>query len=809
MPERTSLVSRLRVPACAAVVLLLAVVAYVLRTRFVHGQVFVGDEVRFLVTDSWIHLRLVENLVHHFPWQNTFDPYALFPGGQYVPVAPLFDWVLAAAIVVIGRGSPTPRTVEVVAAYYPVILGVLTVVPVYLIAKRLFSRPAGLIAAGLIALHPGHFLSRSLLGYTDHHVAEVLLSTTTMLLLILAIQTARREGVGYDWLTRSSWPARIRFLALPMATALLLGAYLLTWVGGFLLVATITAWVVLQILIDHFSRRSPGCTVVTALPVLLVALLIVAPFGTNIVGLQLHRVSLAGGVLLIAGLGGWCSAADRRGWPRLALPVMVVLLAAGGAGLLALGSPETMRAIASLFTRFGGDSAKQYITEAAPLLHGKDGWSLGMAWDQFTTGFFLSLLSLAVLCVRGVRRQEPTTLLLCVWSLAMLAATLAQNRFAYYYAVNVALLCSYPGAAALQAAWRWAGRRLDAPTESSDRPGVRRRRGRPKHSRRPTVADAKRSLPIVQYALFTAATVAVLGVLFGFNLPLARESAGRAFVPNEDWLAALKWMRKHTPEPLGDPDAYFDMYASPPPGEQYPYPEAAYGVMAWWDYGYWITRMARRIPNANPGQKGAAEAAEFFTAQDEATANAVLDRMGSRYVVVDDSMPLLEWAGTGSVKGKISAMARWAGKQPEDFYEVAYKRDRFGKLIPNAVFYPEYYRSMLARLYVFGGRPVEPTEAYVISFRYQTNSRGEPFKEVTSYQQFDSYAAAKAFCDTQPPESTRIVGLKPHLTCVPLTDRLEHYRLTFRSPTKRSGQPGQVISRVQIYEYTGHAGSTP
>jgi len=74
------------------------------------------------------------------------------------------------------------------------------------------------------------------------------------------------------------------------------------------------------------------------------------------------------------------------------------------------------------------------------------------------------------------------------------------------------------------------------------------------------------------------------------------------------------------------------------------YPDTAYGNMSWWDYGYWIEVIGRKIPNANPFQAGigggpthAPGASTFFTSQSEEGADEVLwnlgvnNKSGSRY----------------------------------------------------------------------------------------------------------------------------------------------------------------------------------
>ncbi|GAH57017.1 unnamed protein product, partial [marine sediment metagenome] len=142
----------------------------------------------FKGTDAWYHMRHIENLLYNFPHVNSFDPYMLYPGGGGGPGRPFFDWLVAGIIWLVGLGSPSSHTIDVVGAYVPAILGTLTIIPVYFIGKELFNRWAGILAAALVAILPGEFLNRSLLGFTDHHVAETLFTTVTILFLILAIK---------------------------------------------------------------------------------------------------------------------------------------------------------------------------------------------------------------------------------------------------------------------------------------------------------------------------------------------------------------------------------------------------------------------------------------------------------------------------------------------------------------------------------------------------------------------------------------------------------------------------------------------
>jgi dolichyl-diphosphooligosaccharide--protein glycosyltransferase len=778
--------------------LALLALSFALRTRLVYDRIFVGDTVFFSVHDCWYHVRLVENLVHHFPRANGFDPYALFPGGQWVPVAPLLDWLLAAVSLIVGWGRVSDRTVDLVCAWAPPVLGTLVLLPVYWLGKQLSGRTCGLLAAALIAVSPGHFLTRSLLGYTDHHVLEVLLSTMMVLILASALGPTVRAAAPVAQHAAMGKPA-VRVFVLGVLAGIATGLYLLTWIGGSLFVGILITWLLIQHVCDRLAGRTSEYLTILALPLLLAALLMVVPWRTHLTGVKYHVLVLVAGAGMTAVLSLLCWFSTKyRLSRRLFLGGLLAMAMAG----LAIGvwiSPSLFRGVLGEFARFGGGHIKSIIPEAEPLLRVGGEWSLQRAWTLFTTGFFAAVPAVMLLLWRGFRRGDARALLVAVWSVGMLAATLGQNRFAYYYSVNAALLTAYLGAVGLEWGWKFvsAGNRAkpqargQAPSGKTDDP------------RRRQLGTSR----WLRASCFSAGVIAVLAVTIYPNVRPAIKAAGQPFTPSADWMAALKWMREHTAEPFGDPNAYYALYSAPPQGEPYSYPDSAYGVMCSWGYGYWVTCIARRIPNANPGQKGAAAAAQFFLTQDEETANEIMDRCGSRYVIIDRSMPYLEASPNGQVTGKVESLAHWAGRPLARFSEVWYTRQPGGELSPFAVYHPEYYRSLLARLYVFRGAPYEPRETYVLSFAHRTDQRIGPYKELTSVSRFSTYAEALTYFNTQPPATTRMVGLSPYESCVPLEKGLRSYRLVYRSPSVRAIVRERQTSSVEVYEYTGASGA--
>ena len=126
---------------------------------------------------------------------------------------------------------------DVVGACAPAVIGALTGVPVYVIGRELFSRRAGLWAAFIVGVLPGQILMRSCSGFTDHHCAETLLSTTAVMWIVLALDaTAPRQRL------RLSGGAGVTF-----------GCYLLTWGGGSLFVLIVVVAMGLRLILQRLG----------------------------------------------------------------------------------------------------------------------------------------------------------------------------------------------------------------------------------------------------------------------------------------------------------------------------------------------------------------------------------------------------------------------------------------------------------------------------------------------------------------------------------------------------------------------------
>jgi asparagine N-glycosylation enzyme membrane subunit Stt3 len=371
-----------------------------------------------------------------------------------------------------------------------------------------------------------------------------------------------------------------------------------------------------------------------------------------------------------------------------------------------------------------------------------------------------------------VRTAEPPLLLVVVWSTLMFVATLGQNRFGYYLVLNLSLLTGWACGAAM--AWAWSPR---APAAARSRADARRARAR-------RADEPGRPRWWLQAAVVAALVVVVLVPSALLARPMASNNLG---LP-AGYRASLDWLRENTPEPFAASDYYFARYR---PGDTL---APTYTMMAWWDYGYEIIRLARRVPVANPTQAGADVAGRFFTAIDEGEAVKILDAHQTRYVIAHADVPILPRGEV--VQGKFETMVWWSGKQVGRYWETFLTKDpKSGQLGPLVLFHPEYYQTVMVRLYVYGGGPYVPKDTtYVVTYRDHANADGTTSKEILESRRFKTYEGATAWMDRMGHTGRTIVGLDPKQTPVPLA-AVTRLRLVHES--------SDVPPAVRIFEYLG------
>lgn len=156
----------------------------ILRVVLPWSFIFANGHINFSGVDSYSHmLTMRDNL--SFP-SNLFSSH-------------LYDYSVVTLVRLLSLGRPTVSFLEHMAVFVPPAIAGLTILMVFATAHAIFSKRIGLIAAFLVAVLPGEYLGRSILGAVDHHFVEAFMMSLGFLLLIqfMKIEKWHRRKISY------------------------------------------------------------------------------------------------------------------------------------------------------------------------------------------------------------------------------------------------------------------------------------------------------------------------------------------------------------------------------------------------------------------------------------------------------------------------------------------------------------------------------------------------------------------------------------------------------------------------------------
>ena len=805
-----------------------------------YGNFLIDGTVYFSGNDAWYHLRQVQYTVAHFPRRMPFDPWTGYPvgtlSGQF---GTLYDQLVALVALVIGLGSPTEQQVAMTLLVAPAVFGALVAVPTYLVARELADRTTGAVAVVILALLPGTFLRRGLVGFADHNVVEPLFMTLALWALMVSLRVANGADIDLAAVRTRRWEVLTPALRWGGLAGVATVLYLWVWPPGVLLLGIVAIAVVVMgvtdILADRADlRRLTPLAAAMAVVVVFTALRIEEP-GLSVTGSTLLQPLAAVGVLAGAVVvTGVMLLRREQSWsPRVGVGVLVAA-ALGGIGLLALVAPSIYQTISGSFLNivgFGSSATARTIGEAQPFIRGnavapiiqeygltffvaaaaviwllagpllRSGTpeQLGLVVGGLSlTGIILAVPGLpaavgslvgvpgalvgfavvALLFIVGVALADhpPERILFLVWIGIITAATFTQVRFNYYLAPGVAVLTGL----------------LLVRLARSELLGLTRLR---------SVRDISGYQVLTIGAVLLLVLAPVLAVpitVGGATTQTALEASGNNGPgPVVVWDESLSWLATETPAPgaLGGADnaeslPYLGTF---PYTDDFAYPEGSYGVMSWWDYGHWITVLGERIPHANPFQQHATQAANFLLADSEAASIAAVaeqstEGASTRYVMIDWQM-----ATPGS---KFAAPTVFYsaedGISQRSFLRPIYRFNEEGQVISVAQLRTDrFYDATMTRLYYFHGSAVDPAPVVTDWEQVSAQTRDGPITldaapspDAPLVQQFESMAAAEAYLANDSTAQLGGVGTLPTERVPAMTE----YRLVHVSETSAAAQ---------------------
>ncbi len=779
-----------------------ALFSFYLRAIIPWDRVFSGSSVIFSSeTDAWYHMMLAKGTVINLQrlW---FDPMTYFPHGTPLHFGPFVSWAITIFSYIFGLGHPSNHLVEVVGAFLPAVLGALLVFPVYFIGRELCGKSCGLVSALSIAVLPGQVLSRTTLGFTDHHAGEILFSSLTMMFLLLALRSGKSMSFAA---VQRNWSAFKKPLLYSALAGVSLGLYIDDWSSGFLFEGIILLFIMLQSIFDHIRRKNVEYLGICGAITFLVATLLVLPFVDSYYGFNHYLYSLFQPTILLLGVVAviFFSVLSRfireKGFESYYYPGALVGLAALGTAILYFALPQFTKPLLaglSIFQQKTGGAAT--VGEASALLSSGGQFSFDSVISSFPgigyipgltampatlailfTTFMLALIALILLIARNAKFPKPAEILILTWSLVILIMALAQNRFTYYYAINVAVLTGFLVAWLLQ---RFSIADLDMDV----------------------VKDPVRLITSNLKILLAAILIFSFIILpsLSWSIVYAQGAGG----PDSDWLTSTAWLQNNTPQPGMD---LYEKYVRPADGK-YAYPNTAYGIMSWWDYGHLIECVGHRIPNANPFQQGIGSvtlnvpgSSPFFLAENESQAEAVLagldlnrsQYLNTKYVMIDQPMAV----------GKFHAMAAWSSI-PTSKYMAGVYQQQGDSWVPVQIWRESYFKSMAARMYFFDGTETAGNMGVGLAYRARDAGNGVMVPVLTESPMITrNRTELEAFINESRDkgDNAEIAAMSPANPAFPL-DALQHYRLVHESEnTITAGQkfvktfehvPGAVIS---------------
>ncbi len=574
---------RTRLNLTTAWLVLAGAVALYLRATGASSLFFSG-QVMLVNTDPYYHMRRLLLAVHSFPVIPSFDYYLGFPKGGSGGWPSFFELLAALPALILGLGHPSKQLVELCGAWLPPVIGTATLLWAYLIGKRVVGRSGGIIAAFVLAVLWAHAVG-TLVGYFDHDGALVFFSGAFFYSLLRSEEAwqRRRKRMLWSFLTGS---------ALAFGT--------LSWVGFPVFAGIAFLYFLCRYVSLHWRRAEDGPVLGSFGWPFLWAGLALLPFGAfpEVGGrwayacLSWLQPLLYLGISLFAGLL-WVArrAASPAGKPYPFLPLLVPCFGL----LLFLGAklflPQTLREIVQGIAFLQRRSPwLENIEEFSPLFFGPGG-----KFETFTArrflSFFIFLWPVALPFLLLKRRRSPLRYpaqwLLALWTLCLFVMTLSEFRHAVALALPFSILLGYSAVLFYRALRRWVGKK-----------------------------NAARWAP-------TGVTSVVLVLLLWPTLMAYRTPGGRM---SPSLLDALVWMRDHTPQ-----TGHYDEPWIPP----------EYGVLARWDYGHYLTYLARRpvlATNFGTYIPGFEDAARFFMTPSESVSAAILKKDRIRYLLLTEQL---------------------------------------------------------------------------------------------------------------------------------------------------------------------------
>ena len=250
---------------CALSLCVIVIVAFALRTVFAYGISADGGFALSGGSSAQYHLHVIESILNGS--YSMTDSAVNYPVGGLNVYPPLMDFLgagIASVLTATGMGASEAASAAL-AALNPVI-GALTCIPVFLVAREMFDKRVGVVAALVFAFLALPISTTVFSSGTEYGLAAFLLAFTTWF-MVRMVKAADAEE-----------PSKKGILMYAVLAGVFLALSALTWNGFRFFVILMVVAMVIQIVVDRFRGRDFQNVLIGYIVAILVGTLIPAAY---------------------------------------------------------------------------------------------------------------------------------------------------------------------------------------------------------------------------------------------------------------------------------------------------------------------------------------------------------------------------------------------------------------------------------------------------------------------------------------------------------------------------------------------------
>jgi len=420
------------------IVCLIFLLALFLRGYFAYDISASNDWIVSGGSDSYYYQRLMDHAAETGEHLH-YDDMLNYPDGARNPRPPFYTFSVAVpAVFLQGMFDSISDSLGFFLIWSSAFWGALTIIPTYLIARELFGRKTGYIAALFLAILPTH-VERSVATLADHDPFVLFFIVLTVYFLMKAMKAANNSKWVENWLNIRSVYIGLRAFSSQNQKAIIysllaglsFSAIALAWVGFAYVEVIILAFFLVQVLINKFKKVDSTSVTLLFLIMFGFAFLLAWP-----VYWQMWMIGVRFDVpvyLFFAAIVFGLLFSVTRDLPWVIILPMLSVLIAIAMAIIMIFDPALGEAIFTGQGYFFKSKLYETIAEARAPQFSELAISFGMVT------FVLSIIGLFLMLSKIPRRVSGDFIIVSIWMTVAIFMATSAGRFMFNVAPAFAL----------------------------------------------------------------------------------------------------------------------------------------------------------------------------------------------------------------------------------------------------------------------------------------------------------------------------------------------------------------------------------